>query len=1127
MRWQPDEVIDGRYQVVRQLGEGGMGVVYQVRHLEWQVDLAVKRPNERMFRTQDDKREFVAEAETWVNLGLHPHLCGCHYIRDIDGVPAIFVEYLSEGNVCDRITDGTLYGGEQALARMVDLSIQIAWGLEYAHGRGLVHRDVKPSNVLLGTRWTAKVTDFGLAQVKGGGAAADRPDSGVLVPNSGLMMSPPYASPEQIRGEPLGHHTDVFSFAVSVLEMFTGRLDWGSGLVAADRLRRCFSEGSIEAGPPRMPADVFGLLDRCLRTDPDERPATMAEIATELKEIYGRIAGRPYVRQEPVTADLRAGELNNRALSFLDLGRTVQADTALDEALSADPQHPIVTYNAGLLRWRRGELTDEEVIAQLESAGGGSPLAKRLLAHVHLERGDTTTATELAEGFHGSEPDLAAAMRLVRTGHIIDASCGHVGPAFSNAWPSGGHALALSADATCFLIGQDNGDICVKDPNGRERTLGGHRAKVTVTDVTPDGRFGASSSLDGTVRIWDLRRGGCLRAFRVDPVHEDGYSFLVRISADGRSVIWEDGDHRAQVWDIPSGRRLSTLGAPSQYRMSVALNAAGSLALTSSIGGIVELWNVGDGSRLRQLVGPIGSGILLQFSPDERHAVVGGGLQALGREIWRWDLRTGRHQVLRGHSATVHSFAMSGDGRFLVSGADDGTLLVWDVTNQRCLRTFREHQGAVVKVFVDVLGRAALSWGSDSTMRGWSLPSDYRASWQLSTVRDQVELRRSKSGFVALVAEAEQAMEEERYRTAHDLLVRARDVPGYEREARLVAAWRRLGRHAIRIGLRAAGPAIPMPVPPPRRKPLSSRHPYTVSPDGRIALCGDGTDLQYVELDTGTAIELSPESRYRHMNRAVLSPNGRQVLISTIDSRHDPDNENLARESVFMLWQPQAQNQLRILERRSPTAMAFGPDGRHALTGYQDGSLAWWDLGKPSRVWMIDAHPAEISDVWIGQDGRTAVSCGWDPSVRIWDLRSGALTHRLEHPERVLSVCLSADGRTLLTCSIGDQSAVRVWDMGTGSCRRAFGEPSARATMARMDAEGHYAVTTCVDSAVRLWDIHTGTCLRTLEAHTQIHGATLSPDGAFIISWDSATMSSRSILRWELEWDLAVHDPAG
>lgn len=171
--WRVGAVVDGRYRVVGELGRGGMGVVHRVRHLGWDIDMAVKSTLEDVFRSPVGQGLFVREAEAWVSLGLHPHVCACYYVRVLGGVPRVFAEYVSGGSLQDWVRDGRLYegGGAAVSGRILDVAVQVARGLEHAHSRGLVHLDVKPANVLLDESGTAKITDFGLARSKAAVAA--------------------------------------------------------------------------------------------------------------------------------------------------------------------------------------------------------------------------------------------------------------------------------------------------------------------------------------------------------------------------------------------------------------------------------------------------------------------------------------------------------------------------------------------------------------------------------------------------------------------------------------------------------------------------------------------------------------------------------------------------------------------------------------------------------------------------------------------------------------------------------------------------------------------------------------------------------------------------------------------
>ena len=173
--WKVGNVILNQYEVIGILGQGGMGTVYKVHHRSWNVDLAMKSPKPEVFVKERGKENFIREAETWVNLSLHPNIVTCFYVRTLGDIPCIFAEYVTGGSLSDWIRERRLYEGghEQALERMLDVAIQFAWGLHASHEQGLVHQDVKPHNVMMTVDGTAKVTDFGLAKAR---AMSGEPD---------------------------------------------------------------------------------------------------------------------------------------------------------------------------------------------------------------------------------------------------------------------------------------------------------------------------------------------------------------------------------------------------------------------------------------------------------------------------------------------------------------------------------------------------------------------------------------------------------------------------------------------------------------------------------------------------------------------------------------------------------------------------------------------------------------------------------------------------------------------------------------------------------------------------------------------------------------------------------------
>ncbi|MBO0791483.1 MAG: tetratricopeptide repeat protein, partial [Ktedonobacteraceae bacterium] len=362
--WQIGDLILQEYEVTRLLGKGGMGVVYQVHDCLKHVDLAVKSPMPGMFSSEEDIENFVREAETWVHLEPHPNIVLCSYILTLGHIPRIFAEYVEGGSLAEWIQRHKLYKGGQtnALARILDVAIMMAWGIHAAHEQGLVHQDIKPTNVMMTGDGIAKVTDFGLSRARAlAGKHTDKSgEHSIPVTSGGYSIL--YCSPEQYEGETLGRRTDIWSWAVSVLEMFVGGVTWRAGIMALEALDRYKPQGEII---PLMPPEIEQVLRHCFQPRPEDRPASMLQVAHELKAIYQRQLGRPYPRSEKIHRAIpRHHILTNRAHSLNELGKYEEALATYEEVIRLDPNGSRIYSNKGSVLFQLGRY--EEALAAFE-----------------------------------------------------------------------------------------------------------------------------------------------------------------------------------------------------------------------------------------------------------------------------------------------------------------------------------------------------------------------------------------------------------------------------------------------------------------------------------------------------------------------------------------------------------------------------------------------------------------------------------------------------------------------------------------------------------------------------------------------------------------------------------------
>lgn len=1068
--WEVGDVVTAQYEVTGVHTDGGMGLVYRVRHREWDTDLAVKCPRPELFQTPQQQRLFVREAETWVSIGLHPNVCGCHYVRVLGGIPRVFAEYVPGGSLRDWIRDRRLYTGgpAQALARVLDLAIQTAWGLQHAHERGLVHQDVKPANVLLDTDGTAKVTDFGIARARAAGG-------GELVPGGGMTMA--YASPEQAAPAPLSLRSDIYSFAVSVFEMFTGEVTWLMGPVVGETLAALRTEGPGQdphaEGLVALPAAVADLLARCLDEEPARRPESMAQVADELVALYRKLTGQAFPRPRPRAAELRADELNNRALSLLDLGRTTEAGETFEAALKVDPRHPEATYNAGLARWRQAATTDEDLISALEAARADAQDAERvrpLLDEVHRERGAVGPGAvgEVREvpWFPYQKPDIE--IRLTRDGR-----------------------RALTAfDGATRLWDLDTGRYV--------RELDGVRGSV---DLSPDGRQAVGVGSDGLVRLWDLANGRCLRTFT--PAYRSGDTAVrqPRLLPEPGLVVAGTSDGTVLGWDVVTGRVRYTL--EGFHRGPVQATSDGRRLLFHGSEGMVFLRDP-DGAR-EQTVMPVRDrfGSPLCLAEDGRTAATA----AFGIQVWA--PHTG--ELLLSLDASPTCLDLSSDGRLLAGADRDGGVRLWDAATGRTLRTFRGHRGLVESVVFLDDGRHLLSAGRDGTARRWRLPEPYTAATRLSRPRRHAELSSLDGRVATLLEAAEQARRGGRSAVALDLLTQARAVPGHERAPQALAAWRALARdrRVTRTGLRAAWPTRVL-------ARFDSRANLALSADGRTAAVRLAHALHLLDVESGergAVIEGLPDSNGMNVLKGVqFTADGRTVLTANADGSLDA-------------WSVAGGTRQASLSLTLGAAAArFTADGRRALVWGADHRVRLWEMASGKCLRSLDGDHGSSPELWLAPDGRTAATCGAGDAVQLWDLDTGRCRRVLRgHTAPVRAICVAPERRLLLSCGGQGDGRIRLWDTETGACLRVFDEQPGYALAVRLAPDGRFALSRGTDGALRLWELATGRCLRVL----------VGPKGGFqdaVFGLDGCSALSAgadgTVHVWELDWELAVRVPA-
>ncbi|MBA3298405.1 MAG: protein kinase, partial [Acidobacteria bacterium] len=274
----------GAYEIVGSLGAGGMGQVYRARDTKLGRAVAIKVILDQFAANEERVGRFEREAKMLAALN-HPRIASLFGMEHIDGQHFLVMELIEGETLADRLRRGPMQV-EEALP----IAGQIAEALEAAHEKGVVHRDLKPANVKITPDGQVKVLDFGLAKVMESeatsGSAANSPTLSMMASQAGLILgTAAYMSPEQAKGLPADHRSDIFSFGTVVFEMLTGRQPF-QGDTAPDVLASVLvREPDLTSLPPNLHSRLHDLVRRCLEKNPKRRWQAIGDVRAEIETI--------------------------------------------------------------------------------------------------------------------------------------------------------------------------------------------------------------------------------------------------------------------------------------------------------------------------------------------------------------------------------------------------------------------------------------------------------------------------------------------------------------------------------------------------------------------------------------------------------------------------------------------------------------------------------------------------------------------------------------------------------------------------------------------------------------------------------------------------------------------------
>jgi WD40 repeat protein len=1101
IEWQPGQVLLDTYEVKGKLGEGGMGIVYRVHHKAWNIDLALKQPKSDVV-AKAGVETFVNEAQAWVDMGLHPHITTCYYVRNIDELPCVFAELVEGGSLDDWIKKGKLH----RLEDMLDVAIQFAWGLHYAHELGMIHQDVKPENVLIKEDGIVKVTDFGLVKVQTTGLISISGKGTILAEWGGGTEA--YFSPEQSAAMDLSNQawqwakagekdlsdklreqigqlpkptrrTDLWSWAVSVLEMFNGERTGPYGSAALEHLESYLENGPALAGLPAMPPAVGALLKECFQENPERRLHNMQLVADRLVEVYQEVTGKSYSRQEPKAVDLRADSLNNKALSLLDLGQPDEAEKAWQQALTADPHHLEAVYNLGLHCWRHGQQTDQEAILALENAARSHPDVNKseiLLAQMRSERGETQDKSD--------SPGCWAVLK----GHRSSVD-----------------ALAVAPSGKFGLSGDWTGQLnCWKTESAtRLWSVKAHQGEIYGLAITPDSRKGLSASggpnaTDTTIRLWNLVNGQNLKTY---PIHRQWVTSLA-ISPDGLCVLSTSHDRTVRYWELATGKVLAVLrGHPGWVKCAV-FSPSGLQAASVDWNGTLCLWDMEHGNLSFKVQAHENGIWKVVYTPDGGHLITAG---ADDRNLRIW--RTGKKvplAVLKGHRDPVQDLAISKDGHWLLSGGWDHTLRLWNLDERRCQRTFEDSTDAVTAVAFLPGDQKAVSSGWDNRVRFWDLhgsrgkPTDWAVchpvqSSEALVITQKIELVRQREHQAEAGGHPQEAAREIR---------KARAIKGFERDPGLLADWNRLGaRYGRRTSLEGC------------------RLMKVFESDGHsdviTAICPDSSGQRLLTAGyKGVVSEWDGDSGECLQS---LQTDCRKIYgLARLSDREAVCTGNKG-DLIFIDLEQNTVSRSVTAHRLSINAMAVSPLGRNLATISNDNSVQCYDVSG-TRLWTADLgeYPTAVQ---FSSDGQALIAGTMGVVIRL-DMQ-GRQVYRQTEGSGAHCLNIAPDNRKILGGGYGKD--LKVWEMETGRLLGVLSGHTDLINVCTQSADGRFGISAGNDEILRFWDLRDSICLREISGHhTWVNAIRLAPDNTYLWSGDYGGR----IYTWQVDWDYEFPDLA-
>jgi WD40 repeat protein/serine/threonine protein kinase len=1034
----------GDFRLIRVIGRGGMGVVYEAVQKSLNRRVALKTLPVSSAADPRKVKRFLVEAQAAACLH-HPHIVPVYLVGSDSGLHYYAMQFIQGRTLAAIIAELSLdrhviapdaQEGRAVIAstrRAAELCRQAALALQFAHEQGIIHRDIKPSNLLIDETGWLWVSDFGLARIAG---ESDLTLSGAVL---GTLR---YMSPEQAFGSrfAVDHRADIYSLGATLYELLTLRPVFEGD----DRLELLRKVALEEPPAPRridssIPRELDTIVRKAMAKSRDARYATAAELADDLGRFLENL---PILARPPGAVE--------RTAKWIRRHKPVTAAAALVVFLAI-----LGVVGAGFWRDRMLRGHNRQLKAALVRAEENESAARRLwydsqirLAQQALASGQVDFAQEIVDAI---EPDPGGRDPRGFEWRYLWPLC-HRDVKLLVSQTSKATASAVAFSDQLLVTGHSDGTLVFWDfPRARERASArAHSQEVGGLRFSPDGRVLASWSLaparPSEVALWDPSTGDLLARLP----EAGGYVVALAFALEGKVLVFRnvacDGDESEATvvfWNLASGAARAVPGPqPIAGCRSMAIPPGGEWLATSASSGKVALRSPATGNTLKTLTQSFDGITRMAASPDGRTLAV-----ADRTSIRFCDLETDREvgSVTRGGVVSALEFSRDGDRLAVLDDAHREVALVTGIRTKPRLVALEAASGGGLHFDLSPDGKTLAAGGIGRKVALWDTSSGKKLA-DFPRETGHLGCLRFAPGGESLIVSIENAP----IRSWH--LVKAPEPI------------ERLAGHKAEVWAMA----------------------YT--PDGSVLF--SSADDHCIKLWDARDGKL----------RSTLK--GHRALVASLAV--SPDGKLLASagfEGTVRLWDLPAGSPRSVLNGHTDRvrAVAFSPDGRFVASAGSDKTVRVWDAqsGKPAVVFA--GHTNSVRAIAFHPHGRLLFSASDDRTIRGIEFETGreAFSMRRFHSKSALA--FSRDGSLL--ASGDDRGNLTVWDTATWSMRRSVKGSDTPIFGLAFSADSRTLAAACGDAKVRLWDTLTGQVTLVLEGHEKrVNAVAFSPDGQTLAS---------------------------